>query len=716
MSIHARNPRRPARTGFRAIPPTLAALALAATSLAQPPTAAPKTDGKPATVPIASLPPAQKLGLRVNLLDRQTTVIPTVVIVPNEASYLAAIANWQTSATGAIRYPVLIDNGTWASRTRIARFVRAFNPKSIMRWTAIGDDAAFPEDPLLRQLHIETAAAAAWGSTPHDLDKKWTELGFTPPGVVVCNLKDPAWTAAVALSAGRGEPLIWADLGYPGDPAGFIYPPVADAFSASITKGVEATGRSWNSLGDDIEAVTLCMTTPTRVFLGDGDKRKFFALTDWIGRIPPTPPALPVSANTTSKRPRWAWCGQIMGDSARAAHDAMCALFLVPDRGWMLDGYPSSEPWNQFDISAAATQIEKIGVKCLVDDASGGATLDDLRRRASGIRQSVAAAPADAGMGVDAGFIAINTKGNADFFTLADGDAKPVDLPLLRRPAMAYIVHSFSAASPTKRPTVAGVLMDRGVYAYIGSVEEPYLNAFVPTPIAMTRLAVGYPWGAAGRIDGGDIWKLAVFGDPLLTLGPPGKRAATSAVPLRGATDVAAALPDQLKARDFESAMWTLAIVGRDRDASRLLAALAKDDPAACTPTVALAGLPSAFFTGDYPTFVLGARKAATVFEDDARVKREGIAEVRDMVWHAVSMSASKITESEADLLADYLRPDLLGRDTSDATRAAELVKGMGAGRAVRDKSFNIERRNDPNPLPPPQLPPPAPASVPPKP
>jgi tetratricopeptide (TPR) repeat protein len=128
------------------------------------------------------------------------------------------------------------------------------------------------------------------------------------------------------------------------------------------------------------------------------------------------------------------------------------------------------------------------------------------------------------------------------------------------------------------------------------------------------------------------------------------------------------------------------------------------------------------FFTGDYAAFVLGARKAAPVFEDDARVKREGIAEVRDMVWHAVSMSAGRITESEADLLADYLRPDLLGRDTSDATRAAELVKGMGAGRAVRDRSFNIERRNDPHPLPAPQLPPtppaksPTPASAPPKP
>lgn len=52
-------------------------------------------------------------------------------------------------------------------------------------------------------------------------------------------------------------------------------------------------------------------------------------------------------------------------------------------------------------------------------------------------------------------------------------------------------------------------------------------------------------------------------------------------------------------------------------------------------------------------------------------MKSEGLAEVRDMVWHAVSMAVGKITEGEADLLSDYLRPDLLGRDTSDATRAA---------------------------------------------
>ncbi len=678
---------------------------LAGAAVAQPPATpvpppASQPAPPPATVPVSSLPPAQKLGLRVNLLDRQLTIIPTVVIVPDEPSYVAAIANWQTTASGAIRYPVLIDNGTWASRTRIARFVRAFNPKSVMRWSASGDAAMLPIDVPLRQLRIETAVASAWGATPETLNKKWTDLGFAPPGVVVCNFKDPAWTGAVALAAGRGQPMLWLDSGYVGDPAGYMMSEVADAFSANITKGVKSLGHPWNSLGDDIDAVTLCMTTPSRVWLGPTDKRRYFALTDWIGRAP---------ADPAGKRAQWAWCGQIMGDSSRAAHDAMCSLFLLPDRGWLLDGYPSTEGWNLFDMTSAATQIEKIGVKCLVDDAIGGATISDLRRRAAGIRQSATVSTVDAGMGVDAGLIAINTKGNPEFFTLADGDAKPVDIPILRRPAIAYVVHSFSVASPTSRPTVGGILLDRGAYAYLGSVEEPFLQAFVPTPIAMTRLASGYPWGAAGRIDGGDIWKLAVFGDPLLTLGPPGKRADSAAVPLQGAADIAARLPDQLKARDFDGAMWTLAMVGRDRDAARLLAALAKDDPAACTPTVALAGLPSAFFTGDYATFVLGARKAAAVFEDDARVKREGLAEVRDMVWHAVSMSAGKITESEADLLSDYLRPDLLGRDTSDATRAAELAKGMGAGRAVRDKSVRIELRNDPNRTPAPQFPPPPP-------
>ncbi len=673
-----------------------AILALAPGALAQPP-AQSTSPGSPAkAIPVQSLPPVLRLGARVNIVERQFTVIPTVVIVPDEASYLAAIAKWQTAATSAIRYPILIDNGSWACRVRIARFIHAFNPKSIVRWSAPRDIAKLPEALDIRQRFIENTASAAWGApTPAELKKQWDALGFAPPGVVVCSIKDPAWTAAVALAAGHGQPIIWIDIPTFGDPPTYLMPEAAEAIASSIAKGLDALPYKWNALGDDIDAVTLCATTPSKVFLGQGDKRRYFALTDWIGR-----------ADEAHKRERWAWCGQILGDSPRAAYDAMCALFLQPENAWLFDGYDSSEPWNKFDMTAAAAELARIGIKSLLDDGPSGKGVADLQARCAGIRQPNPAA----GMGVDAGLIAFNSKGNPDFFTLGNADARPVDVPILRSPGMVYFVHSFSAAMPMYRSTVGGMWIDRGCYAYFGSTDEPYLQAFVPTPNAMARLASGIPWGAVGRTDGGDIWKLAVHGDPLITFGPRPPRATSPAVPLADAADIALKLPDQLKQRDFESAMWTLALTGRDREAAKLLGALAKDDPAACTPGVALAGIPSAFYTGDYSALLLGMTKAIPALADSTRIKRDGLDEVRDMFWHAVSPSLLHPTAQEADLLPLFLRPDSFGRDTIAAERAAENVHGTGAGRAVRDAADDIQHKRSWTP---PPAPPPAPGAKP---
>ena len=680
-------------------------LALGPAALAQPPALPTPAPAKPAPaqpVSVQSLPPTLRLGARVNLVERQFAVIPTVVIVPDEASFLAAIAKWQTTATGAIRFPILIDNGTWAARTHIARFVHAFSPKSVLRWSASGEIAKLPDAPDVRQRFIENAAAAAWGATTAaDLKKQWDALGFAPPGVVVCSLKDPAWTAAVALAAGHGQPIIWIDPPPFGDPPTYIMPEYADAMAASIATGLDALPYKWNALGDDIDAVTLCMTTPSKVWLGQKDLRRYFALTDWIGR-----------SDAGHKRERWAWCAQIIGDAPRAVFDAMSALFLQPANAWLFDGYDSSEPWIQFDMTKAASELGRIGIKSMLDDGPSGRTPSDLQSRATGIRQSASIPPSDAGMGIDAGLIAFNSKGNSDFFTLGAADARPIDIPILRRPAMVYFVHSFSAAMPMYRTTVGGMWIDRGAYAYLGSTDEPYLQAFVPTPVAMARLAAGIPWGAVGRTDGGEIWKLAVHGDPLITFGPHALRTSSAAVPLADTSDAAGKLPEQLKQRDFESAMWTLALTGRDREAARLLAALAKDDPAACTPAVALAGIPSAFYTGDYATLLLGAAKAAPALADESSVKREGLDELRDMFWHALTPSLGRPTAEEADLLPLFLRPDAFGHDTNAAERAAESIHGAGAGRAIRDKADAIQHKRS---APPPPALPPSPSSVRPK-
>lgn len=609
---------------------------------------------KPAGVPIQSLPPPVRLGARVNLAERQFTTIPTLVLVPDSASYLAAIEAWNTGKASAIRYPVLIDDGTWAGRMRIARFVRAFGPKAVVRWQAAPALGRLPEETEARQRRIENAAASAWGvQTAGDLGKRWESLGFAPPGVVVCSAKDPAWTAGVALAAFHGEPMLWIEPPPCPDPTGYMMLEQADEFNGRVMKAMEGSGRAWKGLGDEIDAVTLCMTTSSRAWLGPSDKRRYFAFTDIVGRT-----------NENAGRKRWAWCGQIMGDASQAAYDAMCALFVRPERAWLFDGYDSSPGWNKFDMTAAAAQLETIGVSSILDDSPSGRGLLEWRTRCGGARQG---ADGRGGMGLDVGLVAVNSSGNADFFDLKPGQGKPADAPILRRPAMVYFVHSFSLQAPTNRATVGGAWLERGAYAYVGSVDEPYLESFVPTPLAMARLAGGAPWGAALRMDDGIVWKLAVLGDPLITLGPQGPRNTEAALPLRNTEDVGAKLPDQLRTKDFLGALWTLTLTGEDAKASRLLSAALKGEASVCTPDMALAGLSSAFVVGDYATFLSAASRALPVMSDSKRVSREGLAEVRDMVWQAVWPSLPRASEEERRLLKGYSRPDVAGRDAGEA-------------------------------------------------
>ena len=62
------------------------------------------------------------------------------------------------------------------------------------------------------------------------------------------------------------------------------------------------------------------------------------------------------------------------------------------------------------------------------------------------------------------------------------------------------MVHSFSLQRPDDANTVGGRFLSRGVYAYVGSVDEPYLAAFVPPALQVRRLAVGVPFLLAGRM------------------------------------------------------------------------------------------------------------------------------------------------------------------------------------------------------------------------
>jgi hypothetical protein len=307
------------------------------------------------------------------------------------------------------------------------------------------------------------------------------------------------------------------------------------------------------------------------------------------------------------------------------------------------------------------------------------------------------------GMGVNAGLVMVNSSGNPDTFNLKPGEGKPDDAPILRRSAFVHFVHSWSASTPSDVHTVAGAWLERGAYAYVGSVHEPYLQAFVPTPKLAMRLAAGLPLGAAARLDDGEPWKISILGDPLITLGKGGP-VVEKALGLAGAVnlqeDLAAALKGEGHggARDYTKAITSLSLMGRDADASQLLSAVLRQDRDKLTPEAALAGLSSAYFAGDLDTFIAAYNVAQPKLASEELVRAGGLWDARDMLWHALWPSLGTLNREQAQLLSMNLRAETLVRDAGEAYSAVSAAVNPGAAgdvvaRAARLAKGDAERK-----------------------
>lgn len=683
-------------------PPEAPAPAPSAAPSADPPSSGPRT--------LEDLPPSLRLGIRVAFVQSRMPTTPAVVIVPDERSLVAAIESWDLD--GGIRFPILIDDGTWPAQQAIARFVRAFKPKTIVRWSAPDTVPALPAPDQAEawRLRVARAAAKPWGVAPDDpseaalaaaLKDRWNALRFSPPGIIVTTPGDPAWPAALILSAARGQPILWlAPPGGPTKPDGYLALEHADAFARQIETLTEATGFPWSTLGDDLDALTLCMNCSCKVFVGDpakGDQRGMLALTDLLGRKTAPP-------EDKSRKDRWAWAGQIIGTPWQATCAAMSSIFLDPQTAWLFDGYDDGPPWNLWDATEAATIFEQSGIRTVVNDGAAR-SLDAWRNRTS---RGIGFPPSSPRPGeqpvttVAADLITVNTSGNPDFFELKPGMGRPADVPILAHPAIVHFVHSWSAAAPSDPHTVAGRWLERGAYAYIGSVHEPYLQAFVPTPRFAQRLVVGLPLGAAARLDDGDLWKIAVLGDPLITLarqsGIPRSPTVDRPLPLQDTRSLQDELSSALKSKQFDRAVLTLVLLGRDRDASRLLEAVLREQPDNLSPDGALAGLTSAFFENDLNTLFAAWAKAQPRLADDSANRRDGLWDARDMLWHAAYPRIGRLPRDQAQLLSMAMRDQTIVRDAQEAhacVRAAinpEAAEQVIA-RALRSATNEADRR-----------------------
>ncbi|MCA9278173.1 MAG: hypothetical protein H6815_05195 [Phycisphaeraceae bacterium] len=611
------------------------------------------------------LPPAVKLGVRVEQVRRQVPVLSEVVIVPGPAEAVDAIAGWSLGA----RYPVLIDDGSSDARELIGLFVRAYKPERVLRLADMKARSLAADD---RKTAAAYALLGAWRNpgvdqTGSSIGKLWQDVGFKPVGVVVTSIDSPAWASAVALAAGHGQLLVWADL-----PTNHNQPltneqvlQISKQVDAGIVQAIDEDAALaemnlvWRGAGDDLDGLTFCGGIGSKLLHSENN---YLATTDVLTRT------LVEENGTFIPGERWAWGGQIFGTPARSMYDAMCALFLQPERAWLFDTYPTGMPWGQYNLTSASHQFADAKIEVEVHRPPE-TDLAGLARMGA----------------IDAGVVFVTSKGPSWNFDLHGsrapaGRARPGDWPMLKKPVAAYMVHSFSCENPGIRSTVAGRLLARGAYAFFGSVQEPTLAAFLPSELIAKRWLAPAPMGAAMRFDDGAASKLAMIGDPLITFGPPAQRLPGTLVNSSNPAgeqqlvQVQDALAEQLKSGDLAGGFRTLVMLGRDDDAAKLAAATLRDKPEWMTPAAAEIALFVGARAGD----------AAVVKECflrlDSRMKDQMLC--RDALWLTVGaelVATGRATQEVEDLLRTYMREDMVDRDGAAIVRAIRETQGKSA-------------------------------------
>lgn len=616
---------------------------------------------EPRRIDLRQAPPGFRLGMRVLTHRHVRQASPVLVIADTPDDYVRAIALW----TDRVIFPVLIDDGSVRAAEDIARFVRAFQPEKVLRLTGAG---ALPEDGAARREALERTLAGIWGlgkpETPADevMTQLVSHLQFAvhlPPGVVVADEDDPAWTAALALAAGHAQPMVWYDrAGITADVNLALDHAQTQELIASIETSLEELGMPWEGLGDMIDGVTLCLNIPAKCQLSFGENAsERFALTDAVGMH------RALDSARGARLQRWAWAGQVFGDESRSAYRAMCSLFLQPRRAWIFDGYPTSEPWNAYDGGLTRDNLAKANLPATLIDAP---------------RIGLESWHASTTKALDADVVFVNTKGLAEYFDLEPGRAYANDVPLLDHPAAVSLVHSWSATTPGNPWSIAGAWLESGAFMYVGSVHEPFLQAFIPTPIFAIRLMGGLPWGVACRPDGlTPVWKIAVLGDPLLAIGA--ERPRSGVIEIEDAEELASEIPGAAKAEDFARLIRLQTMLGHDAEAVRLAGALLRDREEAFSAEVAeLSALP-AFRAGD----------KALLAQCVLRLPKEQLAgsRIASAIWHAAESDLRTGTDNAlASALERSLGGAWLVRDAARLASAVELTHGVNVRNVLLDR------------------------------
>jgi hypothetical protein len=448
-------------------------------------------------------PWASQIGLRMASLRAKIPTIDRVVLVPDRETFLETLRNWNLRG----RFPILIDDPQYAPK-----FIRRFKPAEIIRIPSI---KSRPQQIVNKpsksdRNNLLDTIATTWGVTEYKLlAKHWQKLGWTPAGVVITSADDLAAPAAAALAAAWGQPIAFLDdflddlslsnLGKPNDSLDFE---TWQTLQTAVEKSVAATGYAYKNLGDAIDTITIARQMAVK-YKPNPTAKENYAVTDGLARNP--------------NGSRWAIAGWIYGSLERSIYQAMCSIFLDQQTAVMYDSYPHSSPWWFYDMAPAATNLEKVGFKTALFTTPN--TGINQWRELTGDR-------------IATDLLFVNSSGSPTAFAVSGGNAQVEDIPELPIPTAIHFIHSWSAVTPDNVNTVAGRWLANGAYAYIGAVDEPYLQAFVPPSTIVSRMLQSVPFLVASRQYTSPAWKITAIGDPLMLVTPPRKRLSPKDFPL----------------------------------------------------------------------------------------------------------------------------------------------------------------------------------------
>lgn len=393
-------------------------------------------------------------------LNRQ--VLDMVVLVEDERQIPAAMEGW----TDQVFWPILIDDGFFSTL-----FIRRFQPERIVRLPAA--------ENLPEAREALEKAVAQHAERPRDADAP------PPPGLVVIRPDSPQRMAGLALAVGRHQPIV-LQQGNEGftdilDQAKAVE--YAQTFFGHLIREQVAAADSWVGL-------TLAGNFPYR-YRNDDEQRQIHATADLWGRNPGLM--------------RVAVAGHLMGDSAQSLYQAMSSMFLQPETVLAFDGYPgANSPLSQYRMDQALRLLPRQLRLTSVRDAA--ATVERLRELT---RPSN---PFD--------LVLVNSSGGSTQFNIR-GRGRTADFPFGRASAF-HVTHSFSAQSPHNPDSLAGRAIAGGAFWYYGSVNEPFLAAFVHPNQLLLYGRNGTPLSFAARRSTyqplSSPWMLTVIGDPLYSL------------------------------------------------------------------------------------------------------------------------------------------------------------------------------------------------------